>query len=133
MLNIKKIMSALVLGLMVFSFSAALATPVSAVTGFGLDEFAAGADLTDGSTAEGGLQGTIGRLLKIVLGFLGVIAVCIILVGGFKYMISGGEEKKAKDARSWIVAGIIGLAIILAAYTITFFVFEQLQKAITNT
>ena len=75
------------------------------------------------------LRQTIANIINVALGFLGIIAVIIVLVGGFKYMIAGGDEQKTKDARGWIISGIIGLAIILSGWAITSFVIGQLIEA----
>ena len=72
---------------------------------------------------------TIGRLIKVALGFLGIVAIIIVLIGGFKYMTAGGSDEKVGDAKKWIISGIIGLAIILSAYTLTSFVITQLLTA----
>ena len=71
----------------------------------------------------------VGRIINVALGFLGVIAVGIILVGGFKWMTAGGNEDKAGDARKLIGAGVIGLAIILSAWAIATFVLGRLHEA----
>jgi len=76
---------------------------------------------------------TAANIINVALGFLGIIAVIIVLIGGFKYMIAGGDETKTKDARGWIISGIIGLAIILAGWAITSFVIGQLIEATTAT
>lgn len=75
------------------------------------------------------LRQTIANIINVALGFLGIIAVIIVLVGGFKYMVAGGDEQKTKDARGWIISGIIGLAIILSGWAITSFVIGQLIEA----
>ena len=99
-----------------------------ALAQYGLEEIAETAELP-GADSDGDLKATIGELLNVALGFLGVIAVIIVLIGGFKYMIAGGNEEKVKDARKWIISGIIGLAIILSAYAITSFVLNSLLDA----
>jgi hypothetical protein len=99
-----------------------------ALAQYGLEEIATTADLP-GADGDGDLKTTIGQLLSVALGFLGVLAVIIVLIGGFKYMIAGGTEEKVKDARKWIISGIIGLAIILSAYAITSFVLNSLLEA----
>ena len=81
---------------------------------------------------EGDVRETAGNIINVALGFLGIIAVVIVLVGGFKYMIAGGDETKTKEARGWIISGIIGLAIILSGWAITSFVINQLLKATTQ-
>ena len=78
---------------------------------------------------QGDLKSTIGQLIRVALGFLGVVAVCIILFGGFKWMTAGGEEKRVTEAKGLIIAGIIGLAIILSAYAIAQFVISSIVGA----
>lgn len=65
-------------------------------------------------------------VIKILLGFLGLIAVVIVLVGGFKWMTSQGSEDKIEEARGMIVSGFVGLLIILAAFGLATFVIEQI-------
>lgn len=69
------------------------------------------------------------NVIKVLLGFLGIIAVLMILIGGFKWMTAGGNDDKVGEARKIIVAGIIGLVIILAAWGIANFVISQLLEA----
>ena len=78
------------------------------------------------------LQTTIGQLIRVLLGFLGVVAVVIILLGGFKWMTAGGNDEKVAEAKRLIIAGIIGLAIILAAYAIASFVISSVIGATTG-
>ena len=75
------------------------------------------------------LQITIARIINVALSLLGVIAVVIILAGGFKWMLAGGNEEKTTEARKLIFAGIIGLAIILSAFAIARFVLSSLGAA----
>lgn len=65
-------------------------------------------------------------VIKILLGFLGLIAVVIVLVGGFKWMTSQGSEDKIEEARGMIISGFVGLLIILAAFGLATFVIEQI-------
>ena len=75
------------------------------------------------------LRSVVGSIIKTVLGFLGVVAIIIILIGGFKWMTAGGSDEKVGEAKKWLISGIIGIAIILAAYAITTFVIESLVEA----
>jgi hypothetical protein len=77
----------------------------------------------------GDVRKTAAQLINVALGFLGIIAVIIVLIGGFKYMLSGGDQSKTEEARKLIVSGIIGLAIILSAWAITSFVMSRLVEA----
>ena len=69
------------------------------------------------------------KIINVVLGFLGIIAVAVILIGGFKWMTAGGNDDKVGEGRKWIISGVIGLAIVLAAWGIAKFVLEQLIGA----
>ena len=89
-----------------------------------------GDDFTeDSGLGEADLEQTIARLIRVVLGFLGIIAVIIVLMGGFKWMTAGGNDEKVQDAKKMLIAGVIGLAIILSAYAITTFVVSSILEA----
>lgn len=90
-----------------------------------------GIDKVDKSTELGNedLVTTVSDIIDVALGLLGIVAVVIILIGGFKYMTAGGNDEKVEDARSVIFSGIIGLAIILSAWAIARFVIESLSSA----
>ncbi|HEX9664393.1 MAG TPA: pilin [Patescibacteria group bacterium] len=74
---------------------------------------------------------TIALIIRVFMGFLGTIAVIIVLLGGFKWMVAGGNEEKVGEAKKLLLAGVIGLVIILSAYAITNFVLTQLIS-VTN-
>lgn len=87
-------------------------------------------DFADASgLGQGNIQDTIGQLIRVALTFLGVVAVVIILLGGFKWMTAGGNDEKVSEAKRLIIAGIIGLAIILSAYAIASFVIGSVVGA----
>lgn len=79
---------------------------------------------------QGDIRTTIARVIRIILGFLGVIAVSFMLYGGFMWMTAGGSDRVA-DAQKIIVAAAIGLAIILSAYAVTSFVISNLVTVTT--
>ena len=72
-------------------------------------------------------------IISIILGFLGLIAVILILIGGFMWMTAGGNEEKVTTGRKYIINGVIGLIIILAAYAIASFVITNLQDVTSTT
>ena len=91
-----------------------------------------GGAATYAETSQNALPDTIGRVIKIVLGFLGVILIIIVIYAGFLGMTAGGEADQTKKARDWLTNAIIGLAIILSAYAITDFVIKKLMGAATG-
>ena len=56
------------------------------------------------------LQETIASIIRVLLSLLGIVAVVIVLAGGFKWMTAGGSDEKVKEAKKMITQGIIGLA-----------------------
>lgn len=75
------------------------------------------------------LRSAIAGIINLILGFLGVIAVIIVLLGGFKWMTSQGSSDKIDEAKKLIGAGVVGLAIVLAAFAVASFVLNELYNA----
>ena len=65
-------------------------------------------------------------LINAALSLLGVIFIIMIILAGFKWMTASGDPKKVEEARDNIKNAVIGLAVVLAAYAITYFVFQAL-------
>lgn len=74
------------------------------------------------------LRETIGGVVNIVLGFLGILATLLILLGGFRWMTSQGNSDQVDSAKKIIGAGVVGLVIILTAYAISRFVLQSLYN-----
>jgi hypothetical protein len=72
---------------------------------------------------------TISSIIRAFMGLLGIIAVCIILLGGFKWMTAAGNEEKVGEAKKLIISGVIGLVIIMSAYAIATFVVGSVINA----
>ena len=49
-------------------------------------------------------------------GIVGLVAVLMVIIGGFQYMVSGGNEEKVKKARQTIQWSLIGLGIALGSW-----------------
>lgn len=82
-----------------------------------------------GTLGNSDLRTTIASLINVALSLLGVIAVVIILAGGFKWMTAGGNDDKVQEARKMIFSGVIGLAIIMSSWAIALFVLNRLRDA----
>jgi hypothetical protein len=68
------------------------------------------------------LKQTVINVISFVLGLLGLIAVIMILYGGFIWLTAGGNEDKVGSAKKIISSAIIGLIVILLAWAIVNFV-----------
>ena len=47
-----------------------------------------------------------------------IIGAVFVVVGGIQYMTSGGDEEGTKAAKNKIIAGLIGIALVLLAYAL---------------
>ncbi|MDD5534606.1 MAG: Ig-like domain-containing protein [Patescibacteria group bacterium] len=89
----------------------------------GLENFRSAANY-----ANTDLPTAMGRIMKIVLGVLGLAATVIVIMGGFKWMTSGGDENKISEAKKLMMAGIVGILIIVLAYAISSFIIGKLMS-----
>lgn len=68
----------------------------------------------------------IARIINVALGFLGIVAVVLILYAGIIWMTSKGEQEKIQTAKKIMVRAAIGLAIILSSLGIVQLVLRML-------
>ncbi len=135
--SIQKLLVPITVGVMMVGGALALSAPAFMNTASAQTELTA-SDLLPSEFADDtglgnrDLKQTIGGLIRSALGFLGIIAVIIILYGGFVWMTAQGDEPKLKKAQGIIVSGAIGLAIILSAWAITTFVVSELIGATSS-
>lgn len=70
----------------------------------------------------------IGNIIKILLGIAGAIAVLFVLIGGFQYMTSAGNEKQAEGGKTNIFNALIGIVIIILSYVIVNVVVDLITR-----
>lgn len=98
--------------------------------GSGLD-----ASLNDGctpaATEEGSqkIQDIVTLIVNIFSVIVGIVAVIMIIYGGFKYITSGGDSGNITSAKNTIIYAIIGLVIVALAQFLVQFV---LDKVVTS-
>lgn len=66
------------------------------------------------------------RLIKIFLGLIGIIFLVLILLSGLRLMLSGGDEERVGEAKRTFFNAVIGLIIMLCAYSIVNFIISAL-------
>src|SRR5574344_1253072 len=69
-----------------------------------------------------GENGIFSRFTTIALLAVGAISVIMLIYGGIRYILSGGDSKKVTDAKNTILYAIIGLVISLLSYAIVNFI-----------
>lgn len=78
---------------------------------------------------EGGPRGVALEVISWVLGMLGLVAVIMIIYGGFMWMTAAGNEERITKAKKILRFAIIGLSIILFSYVLVNFIFSQINEA----
>lgn len=81
--------------------------------------------VNDGNTK--GLQGFIKDIINILLFVIGFVAVLMIIVGGIRYVTSGGDSNSVSSAKNTILYSVIGLVVALMAFAIVNFVLDSLR------
>lgn len=67
-----------------------------------------------------------GRVISVVLGLVGTIALVMFIYGGIIWMTSAGSKDKIKKGKDVIVWSVIGMAIIFASYGLTKFLLDNI-------
>ena len=115
----------LLMGVMMVAAVGLTAGSVSALT---LEEGAQAARCDGCPEDLFGDTGVFKQITNTILYIVGVIAVIVLIIGGIRYLISGGDSKKVTDAKNTVLYAIIGLIIALLSFAIVNFVISALPS-----
>lgn len=96
-----------------------------------------GVNLVDDSNTEGcneatGSGNTFADLMKRIINIfsmvVGAVSVVMIIIGGFRYIVSNGDSNGVSGAKNTILYAIIGLIVVLFAQIIVRFVLTNATK-----
>jgi len=87
----------------------------------GLDSVTPTDIVSNGTT----LQQYIQIVINVLLGAIGTVAIIMLIIGGFRYVLSQGDEKATKGAKDTILFAIVGIVVAILAYAIVTFVIGQ--------
>jgi cytochrome bd-type quinol oxidase subunit 2 len=129
----KKIKTSLAAVAMVFAIGAPVLVPVAvyAQSDSITPGLCAGSNLNTDNTQSctvdtAGANSKINSILKTVINLfsliVGVVAVIMIIVGGLRYITSGGESSNVSTAKNTIIYAIVGLVIVALAQFIVHYV-----------
>ncbi len=71
-----------------------------------------------------------GRLIRGFTAVMGAVALFFFILGGFKWLTSGGNDEKVKKGRDTLIWATLGLAVILSSYIILSYVIATLKTAV---
>lgn len=75
--------------------------------------------------AEASINNTLENIINIFSIVVGIVAVIMIIAGGFKFITSGGDANNVKSAKNTILYAVIGLVVVALAQIIVRFVLNQ--------
>lgn len=108
------------------SIKESLCTGVSYGTGDATGNTCGTAGQGDGTAQISTIAGKIVNIFSIIVG---VIAVIMIIYGGFRYITSGGDSGKVGNAKNSLIYAIIGLIIVALAQVIVHYVINTAAGA----
>ena len=119
-------------------FTMIFATSILALTGLNVSALSLSegveAARCDGCPADlFGETGVFRQITNTILYIVGIIAVIMLIWGGIRYVVSGGDSKKVTDAKNTVLYAIIGLIISFLAFAIVNFVISALPSSETQT
>ena len=76
-----------------------------------------------------GNSGVFKQVTNTILYIVGIVAVIMLIIGGIKYVVSGGDAKKVTDAKNTVLYAIIGLIVCFLSFAIVNFVLSALPSS----
>ncbi len=107
-------------------------TAVANVSALTLQEGAEAARCDGCPTDLFGNTGVFKQVTNTILYIVGIIAVIMLIIGGIKYVVSGGDSKKVTDAKNTVLYAIIGLVVCFLSFAIINFVISALPSSDTD-
>jgi drug/metabolite transporter (DMT)-like permease len=77
------------------------------------------------SEGTSGLNSLITTIINILSIIIGVAAVIMIIIGGFRYVTSGGDSNSTSAAKSTIIYALVGLVVAVLAQVLVQFVLDK--------
>lgn len=68
-----------------------------------------------------------GTIINVALSFVGVIFMGLLVFSGMMWMTAGGNEQRVERSKTTIIRSLVGLAIILLAYAVSYFLINALS------
>lgn len=113
------VLSILFLGAFLFPTTPALSQAVNDPLGL---EYGAASGLGDQD-----VRTSTARIINVALSLLGIILLVLIVYSGFLWMTAAGNDEQISKAKKILASSVIGLVIILSAYSISRFVVTNLS------
>ena len=123
-----KMMLAGVLMVPALALGVAAVAPVADNTAFAALDARGGANSAKGTGVPDDVteqDGLIQRVVNILLFIIGAVAVIMLIIGGIRYTLSGGDQSAVTAAKNTILYAIVGIIVAIFAYAIVNFVLDE--------
>jgi hypothetical protein len=81
-----------------------------------------------GSDATSKINDIVHTIVNLLSAIVGIVAVIMIIIGGFRYITSGGNDTSVTAAKNTILYAIIGLVVVALAQIIVRFTLSKLTQ-----
>lgn len=97
--------------------------------------------ISDGANSARGAQqpstlfgdtGIFSQITNVLLFIIGAVAVIMLIIGGLKYVISGGDATKVQSAKNTILYALVGVVVAILAYAVVNFVISSFAPSSTT-
>jgi len=123
---IKNVLRAIAPSVLIASLGLALmVVPAAEAFTGGIQGGAESARGDDQTTELFGQTGIFRTITNVLLFILGAISVIMIIIGGLRYVVSGGNATAVTAAKNTILYAIVGVIVALLAYAIVNFVLDS--------
>ena len=77
---------------------------------------------------EGGQGGIFRTITNVMLFLIGAISVIMLIIGGIRYVVSGGDSTVVQNAKNTILYAIVGVVVAILAYAVVNFVITSFSN-----
>lgn len=119
---------------MAVALSPVIATDASAACDMNNMSIGSGAECARGNgqpTQLIGDTGVFNRITSIMLFVVGAVAVIMLIFGGIRYVVSGGDQNSVTAAKNTILYAIIGIIVAMLAYAAVSFVTDSISRGMS--
>lgn len=78
---------------------------------------AAGCTVSEVATIKG-FECLFSNFISVILAFAGIVLFIMLVTGGFRYLVSGGDPKAVESAKGTLTQAIVGIVILVLAFLI---------------
>lgn len=91
---------------------------------------AGGGCFSTDTNGEGTLANLARKIINIFSIIVGIVAVIMVIYGGFRYITSGGDSGRVGNAKNTLIYAVIGLIIVALAQFLVHFVLTTTVQAV---